>query len=50
MYINNNDNFWHWSHNYMSKSGANILAFQNEAQGHSECTECIMYVDWKLKY
>ena len=32
LYINNNDSFWHWNHIYLCKSGANILAFQNQAQ------------------
>ena len=26
--INNNDNFCHWNHNYLCRSGANILALQ----------------------
>ena len=33
--INNNDSFCHWNHNYPCKSGANILAFQNQAQDRS---------------
>ena len=33
--INNNDDFCHWNHNYPCKSGANILAFQNQAQDRS---------------
>ena len=43
------------NHNYLCKSGANILAFQNEAQGHSNegypvQMYHVYYVDWKLKY
>ena len=34
--INNNDDFCNWNHNYPCKSGANILAFQNQAQDRSE--------------
>ena len=33
--INNKDDFCHWNHNYLCKSGANILAFQNKVQGRS---------------
>ena len=33
---NNNNSFCHWKHNYLCKSDANILAFQNQAQDRSE--------------
>ena len=36
------------NHNYLC-TVVQTFSFQNEAQGHSECTECIMYVDWKRK-
>ena len=41
--INNNDDFCHWNHNYPCKSGANILAFQNQAQDRS-----VMYSKYKI--